>query len=85
LSPCPRNGQGIWQTTNLYAALREEGPKGLAVHAINDTLTYVPFRQLPPWFKRRKIVTRVRNKLESWWLRSGEAVGDAWTALRRRR
>ncbi|CCK28214.1 hypothetical protein BN159_3835 [Streptomyces davaonensis JCM 4913] len=72
-------------TPELYAALREEGPGGFAEHAIRDTLTFVPFRQLPPWFKRRKMVTRTRNKLESWWLRSGETVGNAWNTLRRRR
>ncbi len=72
-------------TPELYAALRAEGPGGFAEHAIRDTLTFVPFRQLPPWFKRRKVVTRVRNKLQSWWLRSGEAIGDAWKALRRSR
>jgi len=72
-------------TPELYAALRAVGHRGLAENAIDDTLTFVPFRQLPPWFKWRKIVTRMRNKLESWGLRSGEAVGDAWKALRRRR
>lgn len=69
----------------MYAALRAEGHKGLAEYAIDDTLTFVPFRDLPPWLKRRKVVSGVRNKLESWWLRSGETVEDAWRALRRRR
>ncbi|MFJ4836100.1 hypothetical protein ACIP79_40305 [Streptomyces sp. NPDC088747] len=72
-------------TPELYAALRTEGPHGLAEHAINDTLYSVPFRDLPPWFKWRKVVNAVRNKLEGWWLRSEDAVGDAWRALRRRR
>ncbi|MCX4670355.1 hypothetical protein OG453_27300 [Streptomyces sp. NBC_01381] len=72
-------------TPELYAALRTEGPGGFAEHAIRDTLTFVPFRQLPPWFKRRKIMTRVRNKVEGWRLRSEDAVTDAWKALRRRR
>lgn len=72
-------------TPELYEALRAEGPGGFAEHAIRDTLTFVPFRELPPWFKRRKIVTGVRNKLESWWLRSGESISDVWSALRRHR
>ncbi|MEU6082837.1 hypothetical protein [Streptomyces sp. NPDC047108] len=72
-------------TPELYEALRVEGHKGLAEYAIDDTLAFVPFRRLPSWLKRRKVVTRVRNKLESWWLRSGETVEDAWKALRRRR
>ncbi|NEA03155.1 hypothetical protein G3I28_28135, partial [Streptomyces sp. SID10116] len=72
-------------TPELYEALRAEGPGGFAEHAIRDTLTFVPFRELPPWFKRRKIVTGVRNKLESCWLRSTEPNSDAVSALRRRR
>ncbi|MEV2252556.1 hypothetical protein AB0I94_18605 [Streptomyces sp. NPDC050147] len=72
-------------TPELYAALRVEGHKGLAEYAIDDTLTFVPFRDLPPWLKRRKVITSVRNKLESWWLRSGETIEDAWQGLRRRR
>lgn len=69
-------------TPELYAALRAEGPDGFAEDAIGDTLTFVPFGKLPPWFKWRKVVTTVRNKLEGWWLRSVDAVGDAWRALR---
>ncbi|MFI1131625.1 hypothetical protein ACH4UX_21565 [Streptomyces althioticus] len=72
-------------TPQLYAALRDEGSEGLAAHAIADTLYAVPFRNLPLWFKWRKVRSKARNKLESWWLRSGEAVGDAWRSLRGRR
>ncbi|MFG3100257.1 hypothetical protein ACGFZL_07045 [Streptomyces sp. NPDC048182] len=72
-------------TPALFAALRAEGPGGVAEHPIRDTLTFVPFRRLPPWFKWRAVVTGVRNKLEGWWLRSEDAVGDAWRAVRRRR
>ncbi|TLS45922.1 hypothetical protein FE633_12250 [Streptomyces montanus] len=72
-------------TPELYAALRAEGPGGVAEHPIRDTLGFVPFRKLPPWFKRRWVVVTVRNKLEGWWLRSGETIADAWRALRGRR
>ncbi|MFJ2831929.1 hypothetical protein ACIPC1_30930 [Streptomyces sp. NPDC087263] len=72
-------------TPELYAALRAEGLKSIAEYAIKDTLTFVPFRQLPPRFKWWKVASRVRNKLESWWLRSGETAEDTWQALRRRR
>ncbi|WP_405817370.1 hypothetical protein OG241_22885 [Streptomyces sp. NBC_01390] len=72
-------------TPELYAALRAEGPGGIAEHPIRDTLGFVPFRKLPPWFKRRWVLVTVRNKLESWWLRSGETVEEVWRALRRRR
>jgi catechol 2,3-dioxygenase-like lactoylglutathione lyase family enzyme len=64
-------------TPELYAALREEGPGGSAEHAIGDTLTFVPFRKLPPWFKWRKVMTSVRDKLEGWWLRSEDVIGGA--------
>ncbi|MFJ2831927.1 hypothetical protein ACIPC1_30920 [Streptomyces sp. NPDC087263] len=72
-------------TPELYAALRAEGPGGVAEHPIRDTLGYVPFRKLPPWFKRRWVLVTVRDKLEGWWLRSEEAFSDAWKALRGRR
>ncbi|TPQ19733.1 hypothetical protein [Streptomyces sporangiiformans] len=72
-------------TPELYAALRAEGPGGVAEHPIRDTLTFVPFRKLPPWFKRRWVFVTVRNKLEGWWLRSEDAVADAWRVLRGRR
>lgn len=72
-------------TPELYAALGAQGPRSIAEYAIKDTLTFVPFRQLPPKFKWWKVASGARNKLESWWLRSGETVEDAWRALRRRR
>ncbi|ELP64273.1 hypothetical protein ACKI1I_35230 [Streptomyces turgidiscabies] len=71
-------------TQELYAALRAEGPGGIAEHPIRDTLGYVPFRKLPWWFKRRWMLVTVRDKLEGWWLRSTGLVDDAWRALRRR-
>ncbi|MEV8032780.1 hypothetical protein [Streptomyces sp. NPDC086182] len=71
-------------TPELYAELRAEGPRSIAEYAINDTLTFVPFRELPPRFRWWKIRSQARNKLESRWLRSVETVEDAWRALRRR-
>lgn len=72
-------------TAELYAALRAEGHRGLAEYAIDDTLTFVPFRQLPPWFKWRKHASRARDKLETWRLNVTYAAEDALKALRRRR
>ncbi|WP_221353039.1 hypothetical protein [Streptomyces beigongshangae] len=74
-------------TPELYAALRAEGPgrRSMAVHAIDDTLDYVPFRQLPLWLKSWKVVSKVQDKLKTWQLEATYAVGDAWRALRRRR
>ncbi|MER5470450.1 hypothetical protein [Streptomyces sp. NPDC002685] len=74
-------------TPELYAALRAEGPGRLsiAVNAIDDTLDYVPFRDLPLWLKWWKAVSKVLDKLETWRLESSYAVSDAWKALRRRR
>ncbi|MDX2542568.1 hypothetical protein ACOT81_18790 [Streptomyces sp. WI04-05B] len=45
----------------------------------------MPFRDPPPWFKWRKIASRMLDKLETWRLECTYAVGDAWKALRRRR
>ncbi|MFE0099495.1 hypothetical protein [Streptomyces sp. NPDC059009] len=39
----------------------------------------------PPRFQWWKVVSAVRNGVEGWWLRSADAVQDAWQALRRRR
>jgi hypothetical protein len=50
-------------TPELYAALRAEGPGGIAENAIRDTLTFVPFRSLPLWFKWRWLLATVRNAL----------------------
>ena len=66
----------------LYAALRAEGPGGVAGHPIRDTLTFVSFRKLPPWFKRRWVYVAVRDRLEAWWLRCVYAVDDARRAVR---
>ncbi|MER5522118.1 hypothetical protein [Streptomyces sp. NPDC002763] len=68
-------------TPELFAALRAEGLGGVAEHPIRDTLTFVPFRDLPPWFKRLRVYVTVRNKLEYWWLRSVDAVEDGRRAL----
>jgi len=74
-------------TPELYAVLRAEGPgrRSIAGDAIDDTLTFVPFRELPPWLRRGKAVSKVLDKLETWRLESAHAAGDAWEALRRRR
>jgi hypothetical protein len=71
-------------TPELYAALRAEGPGGIAQTAIDDTLTFVPFRELPPWFKWRWLLTGLTNTVQGWWLRTADGVGEAWRALRKR-
>ncbi|MFE6161965.1 hypothetical protein ACFQ7F_23985 [Streptomyces sp. NPDC056486] len=72
-------------TPELYAALRAEGHRGFAETAVDDTLTFVPFRQLPPWFKWRTVASKVLDKLETWRLNITYAAEDAHKALRRRR
>jgi len=74
-------------TPELYAALRAEGPgrRSIAENAIDDTLDYVPFRQLPLWLKWWKVVSTVLDKLEAWRLTITYAAEDAWKALRGRR
>ncbi|MEV0117133.1 hypothetical protein AB0H77_28520 [Streptomyces sp. NPDC050844] len=72
-------------TPELYAALRAEGHGGLAETAVDDTLDYVPFRELPPWFKWRKVASKVQDKLATWRLNITYAAEDARKALSRRR
>ncbi|MGA4981465.1 hypothetical protein ACPB9I_05215 [Streptomyces cellulosae] len=74
-------------TPELYEVLRAAGPgrRSIAVNAVGDTMTFVPFRDLPPWLKRWKAVSAVLNKLEAWRLRIAYAAEDAWQALRGRR
>ncbi|MEV7388534.1 MULTISPECIES: hypothetical protein [unclassified Streptomyces] len=72
-------------TPELYEALRTEVQDGRAEDAIGDTLTFVPYRDLPPWLKRRWVYVTVRGKLEYWWLRCTDAVEDGRRALRGRR
>ncbi|MGW3418652.1 hypothetical protein [Streptomyces phaeochromogenes] len=74
-------------TPELYAALRAEGPgrRSIAENAIDDTLDYVPFRQLPLGLKWWKVVSTVLDKLEAWRLTITYAAEDAWKALRGRR
>ncbi|WP_282084824.1 hypothetical protein [Streptomyces tendae] len=73
-------------TPELYAALRAEGVgrRSIAVNAIDDTLTFVPFRRLPTWLKCWSVVSTVRNKLDVWRLSLAYAMTDAWNAVRRR-
>ncbi|MBQ0883806.1 hypothetical protein KBZ94_02475 [Streptomyces sp. RM72] len=73
-------------TPELYAALRAEGVgrRSIAVNAIDDTLTFVPFRRLPTWLKCWRVVSTVRNKLDAWRLSLAYAMTDAWKAVRRR-
>ncbi|MER6269010.1 hypothetical protein [Streptomyces sp900105755] len=52
---------------------------------IDDTLTFVPFRDLPPWLKRRWVYVTVRDELEYWWLRCTAAVEDNGRIRRGRR
>ncbi|MFE0672625.1 hypothetical protein [Streptomyces sp. NPDC058867] len=72
-------------TPELYAALRAEGRRGFAETAIDDTLTFVPFRDLPPWFKWQMYASGVRAKLGFWRLTLKYLVEDTWKAVRRRR
>ncbi|MER7180652.1 hypothetical protein ABT404_14420 [Streptomyces hyaluromycini] len=73
--------------SELFAALRAEGPGGLAEDAISDTLSFVPFQDLPPWFKRRYVYLTVRGRLEYWWMSARDTLEDGRRALcgRRRR
>ncbi|MET8686156.1 hypothetical protein ABZV77_18255 [Streptomyces sp. NPDC004732] len=72
-------------TPELYAALRAEGHRGFAETAVDDTLTFVPFRELPPWFKWRKVASRVADKLQVRQQQIADAAEHLREALRGRR
>lgn len=72
-------------TPELFGALRAEGHRGFAETAVDDTLDYVPFRELPLWFKWRTIASKVQDKLKTWRMQSEDAVDAIRQALRRRR
>ncbi|MGW0536212.1 hypothetical protein [Streptomyces sp. NPDC003032] len=71
-------------TPELYTALRAVGHRGVAENAVDDTLTFVPFRKLPLWFKWRWLYTSVRGRLDAWRLTIADAAEEAWKAVRRR-
>lgn len=75
-------------TPELYDALRAEGlTGGTAEDAIRDTLTFVPFRELPGWFRWCRVRLGVRDRAEGWWLRAvdaGRDVGRHAAAVARR-
>ncbi|MDQ0599777.1 hypothetical protein QF037_004122 [Streptomyces canus] len=72
-------------TPELYAVLRAAGLQGTAEDAIRDTLTFVPYRDLPPWLKRMRVRLRVQDKLEAWWLSATYATEGLWQAVGGRR
>ncbi|MBZ6137589.1 hypothetical protein KVH22_13505 [Streptomyces olivaceus] len=74
-------------TPELYAELRAKGlgRRSIAVNAVDDTLTFVPFRDLPTWLKCRSVGSAVRDKSEAWRLTTVYAIGDARRAMRGRR
>ena len=72
-------------TPELYVALRAEGRGGFAEDAIRDTLTFVPFGELPAWFKWQGVRTAVTDKLDAWRLRAKYTAEDAWNAVQGRR
>jgi hypothetical protein len=58
----------------IYDVLRAEGPHGVAENAITDALDYVPFRDLPGWLKRLKLITGTKRFLARRWIYAVEDV-----------
>jgi hypothetical protein len=52
-------------TPAIYGAMRAEGLGGVADTAIKDTLTFVPFRELPWWLRRTSVRLTVGNAVAS--------------------
>ncbi|MEV0177766.1 hypothetical protein AB0I54_00465 [Streptomyces sp. NPDC050625] len=72
-------------TPELYGTLRAEGRRGFAENAIDDTLTFVPFRDLPPRFKWWKVQSTGSDKLLRWLLWPQDTFWELRETLRRRR
>ncbi|MEU4848696.1 hypothetical protein [Streptomyces gilvosporeus] len=66
----------------IYAAMRTEGLGGVADSAIRDTLTFIPFRQLPWWMRRLDLWLSVRNTVEGRLLRLQDFAEEAWGAVK---
>lgn len=56
-------------TPDIYAELRAEGLGGVADTALKDTMTFIPFWQLPWWLRRMCLWLRLRNRAEGRLLR----------------
>jgi hypothetical protein len=70
-------------TPAIYRILRGEGLGGAADTAIKDALTFIPFRDLPWWFKRISLFLTVRNVLEARWLALEDLISSCRDALRK--
>ncbi|MEU9975790.1 hypothetical protein [Streptomyces sp. NPDC051014] len=71
-------------TPELFAALRAEGPDGRAEDAGDDTPTFVPYRDLPPWFRRRWVYAVVCGRLENWRASTADVIEGGRRTLRGR-
>jgi hypothetical protein len=67
-------------TPALYGLLRAAGLGSTADSAIKDVLTFVPFRELPTWFRYQSLRLSLRNYAEGRWLR----LVDGWETVRDR-
>jgi hypothetical protein len=70
-------------TPAIYRMLRGEGLGGAADTAIKDALTFIPFRDLPWWFKRTSLFLSVRNFLEARWLSLAALIDSCHDTLRK--
>ncbi|KIZ14531.1 hypothetical protein [Streptomyces natalensis] len=66
----------------IYAVLRAEGLGGVADSAIRDTLTFIPFRQLPWWMRRLDLWLSVRDTVEGRLLRLQDFTEESWGAVK---
>ncbi|MFI9047932.1 hypothetical protein [Streptomyces sp. NPDC053427] len=66
----------------IYAALRAEGLGGVAEHAIRDTLTFIPLRQLPWWMWRLSLWISVHDAVEGRLLRLQDFLERAADAMK---
>lgn len=69
-------------TPAIYEILRAEGPHGVAEDAICDALGYVPFRDMPGWLRRMKVITGIQRFFALRWVYAVEDVQSGIAFLR---
>ncbi|GLW68547.1 hypothetical protein Kpho02_08460 [Kitasatospora phosalacinea] len=69
----------------IYARLRELGPHHEAQDAVLDVLTFVPWAELPPWFRWRRCVSGVQGLGQRLYYGCADPLGSLLQRVRRRR
>ncbi|MFF4339390.1 hypothetical protein ACFY00_05545 [Kitasatospora sp. NPDC001540] len=69
----------------IYARLRELGPHREAQDAVLDVLTFIPWAELPPWFRWRRCVAEAQGLGQRLYYSCAEPIASLLQRVRRRR